>query len=67
MKVVEYLGEGHTQASAKAVFKVGLTTIKRWKKQYKETGSLANKPLSRSFRKLDPEKLKAYVREHPDA
>ena len=66
-KVIEYLGEGHTQESAKAVYKIGLTTIKRWKKQYEETGSLANKELHRSFKKLDPEKLSAYVKEHPDA
>lgn len=66
-KVIGYLAEGHTQESAKAVFKIGLTTIKRWKKQYEETGSLARKELHRSFRKLDPEKLSAYVKEHPDA
>jgi len=66
-KVLEYLEEGHTQGSAKKVFKIGLTTIKRWKKQYEETGSLAKKTLKRSFRKLDPEKLSVYVKEHPDA
>jgi len=66
-KVIGYLEEGHTQESTKKVFKIGLTTIKRWRKQYEETGSLANKPLNRSFRKLDPEKLSAYVKEHPDA
>ena len=66
-KVVEYLLEGHTQGNANNVFKIGLTTIKRWKKQYEETGSLKNKPLNRTFKKLDPEKLTAYVKEHPDA
>ena len=66
-EVIGYLEEGNTLETAKAVFKIGLTTIKRWKKQYKETGSLANKELHRSFRKLDPEKLSVYVKEHPDA
>jgi len=66
-KVVDYLGEGHTQESTQKVFKIGLTTIKRWKKQYEETGSLKDKPLNRTFRKLGPEKLSAYVKEHPDA
>ena len=33
----------------------------------KETGDLEKKELHRSFRKIDPEKLKAYVAEHPDA
>ena len=53
--------------SAKEVFKVGLTAMKRWKKQYSETGNLANKPLHRSHKKIDPAKLSAYVKEHPDA
>ena len=66
-KVIGYLEEGNTQESAKAVFKIGLTTIKRWRKQYKDTGSLAKKELNRRFRKLDPEQLSAYVEEHPDA
>ena len=50
-KVIGYLEEGNTPESAKAVFKIGLTTIKRWQKQYKDTGSLAKKELHRSFRK----------------
>ena len=33
---------------------------------YEETGDLSNKPLNRSFKKIDLEKLKAYVAEHPD-
>lgn len=33
----------------------------------KERGTLEKKELQRSFRKIDPEKLKAYVAEHPDA
>jgi transposase len=66
-KVVDYLLDGHTQASAQSVFKIGITTIKSWKKQYLETGCLKNKPLNRSFKKIDPVKLSAYVDEHPDA
>ena len=33
---------------------------------YEETGDLSDKPLNRGFKKTDPEKLKAYVAEHPD-
>ncbi|WP_353654136.1 IS630 transposase-related protein [Bacteroides caecimuris] len=33
----------------------------------KETGNLEKKDLHRSFRKIDPEKLKAYVVARPDA
>ena len=32
-----------------------------------ETGDLEKKELHRVFRKIDPEKLKMYVEEHPDA
>ena len=31
-----------------------------------ETGSLENRPLERSWRKIEPEKLKADVKEKPD-
>ena len=36
-------------------------------KALKETGDLGNKALHRGFRTIDPEMLKAYVAEHPDA
>jgi DNA invertase Pin-like site-specific DNA recombinase len=45
-RVVDFLKEGHTQNEAKAIFKVGITTIKRWVKQYLEVGHLKNKPLT---------------------
>jgi transposase len=61
------LREGYTQDEAKVIFKVGLTSIKRWVKQYLEVGHLKNKPLNRTFEKIDPQKLKVYVQEHPDA
>lgn len=49
------------------VFKVSKSTIQKWEKQLKETGDLDKKELHRSFRKIDPEKLKAYVAQHPEA
>ena len=66
-RVVDFLKEGHTQAEAKAIFKVGLTTIKRWVKQHKEVGHLRKKTLNRGFKKIDPARLKMYVESHPDA
>ncbi|MDE6087339.1 MAG: transposase, partial [Oscillospiraceae bacterium] len=33
---------------------------------YRETGNLSEKPLNRIFRKINPEKLKKYIEEHPD-
>ena len=37
-----------------------------WQKQYTEPGSLENKPLERTWRKIDPEKLRTDVQAHPD-
>ena len=68
MKAVEhYLGSGHTFAQTGQIFGVGTTTVRSWVVQYEETGDLSNKPLNRGFKKIDPEKLRTYVKEHPDA
>ena len=48
------------------IFKVGKSTVSAWVKKKKETGDLSNKPLDRRFKKIDPEELKSYVKEHPD-
>ena len=66
-KEMEHLAAGHTQEPAKAIFKVGLTTIKRWKKQYNETGDVSNKVPNRSFKKINPEKVTACLEKHPDS
>lgn len=57
----------HTIKETHEVFKVARSTIQKWERQYKETGRLEKKELHRSFRKIDPNRLKAYVPEHPDA
>lgn len=56
----------HTQKKTSETFGVSETTIKKWKKLQAETGSLDKRPLERSFKKIDPEKLRAYVAEYPD-
>ena len=66
-RVVKYRLAGHTIKETCEVFGVGNYAVSKWVKQYKETGDLSNKPLNRGFKKIDPEKLKAYVAEHPDA
>ena len=66
-KVIEYLEQGHSQREASRMFSVNLTTVNKWNQKYQKTGCLKNKPLNRKFKKIDPDKLKAYVEEHPDA
>ena len=64
---IAYHAAGHTLKETAKTFQVSVSTIWKWKKKKKETGNLYNKPLNRTFKKIDPEKLKAYVKEHPDA
>lgn len=66
-RTIEYRMEGHTLEDTSRTFKVSIPTIRDWEKQYKDKGNFEKKPLTRSFKKLDPEKLKAYVAVHPDA
>ena len=65
-RTIEYRQAGHTLEETHQVFKVSISTIREWEKRLKETGDLGKKELQRSFRKIDPEKLKIYVAEHPD-
>ena len=65
-RTIEYRQAGHSLEATHQVFKVSKSTIQKWEKQMKETGNLEKKDLHRSFRKIDPEKLKAYVAAHPD-
>lgn len=63
---VAYRLKGHSLRETAQVFGVSKSAVSAWVKKHKETGDLSNKPLNRTFKKIDPEKLKAYVKEHPD-
>jgi len=66
-RVIAYLKEGHTQEETRVIFKVGMSTITRWLALLSETGSLGKRPLDRSPRKFESEKLNAYIEENPNA
>ena len=66
-RTIEYREEGHTLEETHEVFKAAISTIRKWEKQWKEQGNLNPAPVVRPYKKIDPEKLKAYVAEHPDA
>ena len=66
-RVIEYRKEGHTLMDTQKVFKVAIITIRTWETKLKEEGTLKKKPVIRPFRKLDPEKLKMYLKDHADA
>ena len=65
-RALALVDEGMKQEEVRKLFKLGVNTITNWKKLREESGSLANRPLERSWRKIDPEKLAKDVREHPD-
>ena len=68
MKAVKrYLGSGDSFAQTGKIFDVGATTVRSWVERYEATGDLSNKPLNRKPKKIDPETLRVYVKEHPDA
>ena len=66
-RALEYWNDGHTKKETSAVFKVHPDTLQSWKKQLKETGNLESKKRRETWRKIDPEKLRRFVNENPDA
>jgi len=66
-KVIKYLEDGNSQRQAAKVFNINLTTVNEWSQKYRKTGSLEVKKPQRNFKKIDPERLKTYIEEHPDA
>jgi len=66
-KVLNYIAKGNTVREAHRVFEVSESTIREWKKLQKETGKLEPRPLNRKNRKICPNRLIAYITEHPDS
>ena len=65
-KVMEYRATHSIRKTAK-IFGVSVSAIQDWEKIQQKTGKLDKKPLERKWRKIDPEKLRAYIAERPDA
>lgn len=59
--------KGHTQKETAELFGISWATLKRWKKQLANEGTLEIKPRKRNPRKINPEERMAYLTEHPDA
>jgi len=57
----------HSIRKTAEIFGVSVSAIQDWEKIQQETGKLDKKPLERKWRKIDPEKLRAYIAERPDA
>ena len=65
--VMEYLSKGHTHKEAISALGVSKSSIIKWRKMLRETGSLEDKESQRSPYKIPDEDLKAYIAAHPDA
>ena len=66
-RVIAHIQKGHTLKETSETFSVGISTIKRWKSLLSETGGLEKRPLNRSARIYDSEKLNTYMEENSDA
>lgn len=67
LRTLEFRREGHTLEETSRIFKVSITSIQKWEKRLEEEGSLKDHKAKRPFKKIDPEKLRAYVKKNPDA
>ena len=65
-RVLSHVDAGKSKAEVRRMFDIGQNTIREWEKLRTETGSLENRPLYRSYRKINPDKLRADVAESPD-
>ena len=66
-RAMEYLREGHTYRETAKVFKVSTFTLQKWKNRLNETGTVAPMKRKQTWRKIDPDKLRKYVEQNPDA
>ena len=66
-RALEYMSAGHTYRETAAVFKVSIFALQEWKNRLNETGTLAPIKRKQTWRKIEPDKLRKYVEENPDA
>jgi transposase len=63
---MDFLGRGNTKAEAARVFELHWKTVYRWGKRQKTGVLAATVNRNRKPKKIDPEKLRAYLTAHPD-
>jgi hypothetical protein len=64
-RVIRYKDSGHTFAQVNEAFGVDPRRYYEWKKQLAENGKFENHYPAAHSGKIDPEKLRELVREHP--
>lgn len=66
-KVLSYIDSGETIDSASMLYSIGTTTIKQWKRLRNETGKLVGSGRPKNPYKIESDKLKTYINDHPDS
>ena len=64
-RALQAVRNGYTKAEVREMFGLGVNTLRDWEILEAETGSLENRPLSRTAYKIDREKLLEWYRENP--
>jgi transposase len=67
MKALSYIENGGSKEEACQIFGITLRTLFNWIKRKKQGCLAPNQKRQRKSYKIDEEKLKAYIKEHPDA
>jgi transposase-like protein len=63
--VLRYIDKGSSYKEVERLFGLSYNTVSQWKKLRDETGSPDKRPLNRTWKLVDPEKLRADVEERP--
>jgi len=67
-RVIKNYEEGMRKEQLVEVFKIGISTLNRWIRDYLETGSIEARTRSRyRKRKVEDEDLKKYIEDYPSA
>ena len=66
-QVLSHIDAGATIEDVSKLFSVGTSSIKRWKRNRKETGTVMGPGRPKGPYKIDNDKLKDYLEKHSDA
>ena len=65
-RVLQYLEKDNDKRKASQFFQVGIATIYRWVARKKQSGTIDPLKKRNTYRKIDNQKLIAYVEQNPD-
>lgn len=66
-KVVQWHEAGESMQQIARRMSLSSNTVYQWITRHRNGESLKNKKHERSWRKIDPDKVMAYLKKHPDA